>query len=144
MPGVAHIPFEDLTIGMVRELDWSVSTSDLEAFAALSGDINPLHVDPEFARARGFADRVAHGFLLGAKVSAFVGTVMPGRDCLLLEANIAWPAPFFVGDTVRIRGEIVKLSIAQRVMQIKIRAAALRLGASVVIGRGWVLCQVPS
>jgi 3-hydroxybutyryl-CoA dehydratase len=144
MAGVAHIALEDLTIGMVRELDWAVSTSDLDAFAALSGDINPLHVDSEFARARGFPDRVGHGFLLGAKVSAFVGTVMPGRDCLLLETQLAWPAPFLAGDTVRIRGEIVELSVEHRVMRIKFRATALRPGTSVVVGRGWALCQIRS
>jgi acyl dehydratase len=144
MPGVAHIAFEDLAIGMVRELDWTVCPSDLDAFATLSGDINPLHVDSEFARIRGFADRVGHGFLLGAKVSAFVGTVMPGRDCLLLETQLAWPAPFIAGDTVRIRGEIVKLSVEQRVIRIKIKATAARLGTSVVVGRGWALCQIRS
>jgi acyl dehydratase len=144
MQGVAHIPLEDLAIGMVRELEWTVSPSDLDAFATLSGDINPLHVDSEFARIRGFPDRVGHGFLLGAKVSAFVGTVMPGRDCLLLETKLAWPAPFIAGDTVRIRGEIVELSVGQRVIRIKFKATTARLGTSVVVGRGWVLCRIQS
>jgi acyl dehydratase len=129
---------------MIGELDWIVSPSDLDAFAALSGDVNPLHVDAEFARAKGFPNRVAHGFLLGAKVSAFVGTVMPGRDCLLLETLLAWPNPFFAEDTVRLRGEIVELSVLNRVTRIKIRATTARAGTSVVVGRGWALCQIRS
>jgi acyl dehydratase len=141
---VAHIALEDLAIGLARELDWQVTPRDIDSFASLSGDINPLHVDPEFARLQGFPDRVAHGFLLGAKISAFVGTVMPGRDCLLLETQLAWPSPCFAGDTVRLRGEIVELSIENRVMRIKIRATADRAGTSVVVGRGWVLCQIRS
>jgi acyl dehydratase len=141
---VAHIALEDLAVGLVRELDWTVAPGDLDAFAAVSGDINPLHVDPEFARLKGFPDRVAHGFLLGAKVSAFVGTVMPGRDCLLLETQLAWPSPCFAGDTVRLRGEIVELSKENRVMRIKMRATVARVGTSVVVGRGWVLCQTRS
>jgi acyl dehydratase len=141
---VAHLTLADLAVGMARELVWTVSTRDLDAFAALSGDINPLHVDAEFARARGFPDKVGHGFLLGAKISAFVGTVMPGRDCLLLEAKLSWPAPYIAGDTVRIRGEVVELSVQNSAMRIKIRATVDRQGASVVVGRGWALCQIRS
>lgn len=129
---------------MVREMDWIVCTSDLDAFAALSGDINPLHVDSQFARVRGFPDRVGHGFLLGAKISAFVGTVMPGRDCLLLEAKLSWPAPYLAGDIVRIRGEVVELSVENSAIRVKIRATAARQGNSVVVGRGWALCQIRS
>jgi 3-hydroxybutyryl-CoA dehydratase len=141
---VAHIPLEDLTLGLARELDWTVTSGDIDSFAALSGDMNPLHVDPEFSRLQGFPDKVAHGFLLGAKVSAFVGTVMPGRDCLLLETQLAWPSPCFAGDTVRLRGEIVELSIENRLMRIKMRATTDRAGTSVVVGRGWALCQIRS
>jgi acyl dehydratase len=143
-PRVAHIALEDLAVGLARELDWTVTPHDLDAFAALSGDVNPLHVDTEFARLRGFPDRVAHGFLLGAKISAFVGTVMPGRDCLLLETQLAWPSPCFAGDTVRLRGEIVELSTENHVMRIKMRATVERAGNSIVVGRGWVLCQTRS
>lgn len=127
---------------MFRELDWTVASSDLDAFARLSGDVNPLHVDSEFARLRGFPDRVGHGFLLGAKVSTFVGTVMPGRDCLLLETKLAWPNPFFAGDVMRLRGEIVEMSEESQVIRIKFKATAVRAGTSILVGRGWALCQI--
>jgi 3-hydroxybutyryl-CoA dehydratase len=135
---------EDLAVGLIKTLSWTITTRDIDAFALLSGDVNPLHVDSGFARDRGFPDRVAHGFLLGAKVSAFVGTVMPGRDCLLLEAQLNWPKPCFAGDTVHISGEIMELSVDSAAMRIKIRAVAVRNEASVVVGRGWVLCQIRS
>ncbi len=141
---VALLTFGDLSIGMVRELDWLVAQSDIDAFAAVSGDVNPLHVDAQFAHQAGFPDRVAHGFLLGAKISAFVGTVMPGRDCLLLESQLAWPAAIFSGDLVRIRGEIVELSEDNQVMRIKFRATATRAGRQILVGRGWTLCQIRS
>ena len=143
-PSVVHMRFADMLIGVHRDLDWRVETSDLDRFASISGDYNPLHVDAEFARSRGFPDRVAHGFLLGAKISAFVGTIMPGRDCLLLETQIAWPRPYFAGDTVNIRGEIVTTSTENRVIKIKLRATATRSGISDVIARGWALCQIQS
>jgi acyl dehydratase len=140
-PRVAHIPFEELTIGMSALMEWTIAASDIDAFANVSGDINPLHVDAAFARERGFPDRVAHGFLLGARVSAFVGTVMPGRDCLLLETQLAWPNPCYAGDVVRLRGEIAQLSPENRIMRIKFRATAMRSATAVVVGQGWTLCQ---
>jgi 3-hydroxybutyryl-CoA dehydratase len=141
---VVHMEFKDLSVGLVRELHWTVAPSDVDAFAACSGDFNPLHVDAAFARQAGFPDRVAHGFLLGAKISAFVGMVMPGRDCLLLETQLAWPAAIFSGDAIRIRGEIVELSEDNQVMRIKFRAVATRAGRELVVGRGWTLCQIRS
>ena len=135
---------EDLAVGLIKTMSWTITSHDIDAFALLSGDVNPLHVDSGFARDRGFPDRVAHGFLLGAKVSAFVGTVMPGRDCLLLESQISWPKPCFAGDTVHLSGEIMELSVDSGAMRIKIRAVAVRNAASVVVGRGWVLCQIRS
>lgn len=140
-PTAAHIPFESLQIGSSAELRWQVSEAEIDAFADLSGDHNPLHVDAAFARGRGFPDRVAHGYLLGSKVSAFVGMTMPGRDCLLLETQLAWPRPVHPGDEVTIRGEIVELSTDQRVMKIKIRATKQHDGKAVVVGRGYALCQ---
>src|SRR5215212_3865347 len=105
MSQVADLSFADLQVGMQAQLAWDVSEADIDAFASLSGDINPMHVDAAFARARGFRDRVAHGFLLGSKVSAFVGTTIPGRRCLLLEQSLAFPNAVFSGDTVTVTGE---------------------------------------
>jgi 3-hydroxybutyryl-CoA dehydratase len=141
---VAEMQFEDMSIGTHRELRWVVEGHDLDRFAALSGDHNPLHVDETFARNRGFPARVGHGLLLGAKISAFLGTIMPGRDCLLLETQIAWPHPYFAGDIVKIRGEIVTKSTENRVIKIKLRATASRVGCSLLIARGWALCQIQS
>jgi acyl dehydratase len=140
-PTAAHIPFENLQIGFSAELRWHVSDAEIDAFAAVSGDYNPLHVDATFARGRGFPDRVAHGHLLGSKVSAFVGMIMPGRDCLLLETQLAWPRPVHPGDEVTLRGEIVELSQEQRIMKIRFRATKQSDGKAVVVGRGWTLCQ---
>lgn len=138
---VEHVAYEDLRVGMSAELRWSVLAADIDSFAALSGDHNPLHVDAGFAKAHGFRDRVAHGFLLGSKVSAFVGMILPGRDCLLLETQLAWPRAIHPGDELTILGEITDLSPEQRVMKIKIRATKMDHGKMVVAGRGWVLCQ---
>jgi 3-hydroxybutyryl-CoA dehydratase len=137
----AHTPFDSIKIGLAAEIRWSVSAKEIDDFAALSGDYNPLHIDEVYARNCGFPDRVAHGFLLGSKVSAFVGMTIPGRDCFLLEAQLAWPRPIYSGDEIVIRGEVVELSTEQRIVKIKIRATRKKEDNVTVVGRGWALCQ---
>ena len=107
----------------------------------LSGDRNPLHVDADFARSRGFPDVVAHGYLLGSKVSALVGMLLPGRDCLILETTMAYPKAIHPGDSVRVVGEVDLLSPEQRVLRVKIRAHRIEAGREVLVGRGSVLCR---
>lgn len=133
--------FESLHDGMTAAFDWRVDAADIDAFAALSGDRNPLHMDPEFARASGFGDRVAHGYLLGAKVSALVGMLLPGRDCLILEQTLAYPKPIYPGDHIRIEGEVSELSLEQRIVKVRVRAYRLTGDAKTIVARGYVLCR---
>ena len=69
--------FQDIAVGMRRELSVELGSAALDAFAAATGDLNPLHMDPAFARGRGFPDRVAHGLLLSSYFSTLVGTMLP-------------------------------------------------------------------
>ncbi|HAQ33329.1 MAG TPA: acyl dehydratase, partial [Rhodospirillaceae bacterium] len=64
MINAREIAFEDLSPGVSADISWTVEVAEIESFADLSGDRNPLHMDGAYARERGFADRVAHGFLL--------------------------------------------------------------------------------
>ncbi len=140
-PAAIHLPFEALELGQRATVDWQVTREDIERFAALSGDHNPLHVDPEFARSRGFPDVVAHGYLLGAKVSSLVGMLLPGRDCLILETSMAYPKAIHPGDSVRVTGEVESLSEGQRVLSVRIRAHRTGPDGEVLVARGKVLCR---
>lgn len=141
MTPAREIDFAMLRVGMVDEMSWTVDNALVDAFAALSGDHNPLHVDAAYARANGFPDRISHGFLLGAKVSAFIGMLTPGRRCLLLEESLAFPNPVFPGDTITLRGEVVELWPEQAMMRLKVKATKTAVtGKLVVVGRGSILC----
>lgn len=142
-PSIASIDFAfgDLFLGQTASLRWTVEEEELDRFAALSGDFNEAHVLPEFARSRGYADRFAHGFLLGAKVSALVGMQLPGRNCLILEQSLSYPAPIFPGDVIDIVGTVVSLSATVQSVKVKIRASKQQDARSVVVGRGFVLCR---
>jgi 3-hydroxybutyryl-CoA dehydratase len=139
MTEVADLTIDDLPAGRSEASVWQVREDEIDAFAALSGDVNPLHMDAGYARLNGFEERVAHGYLLGAKVSGFIGTRLPGRRCLLLEASMDYPNPVYAGDEVTIEGEVAEVWPDRGLVRIRIRAHAKR-----PVGRGWVLCRVLS
>jgi len=139
MTEVADLTIDELLLGRTERATWKVREQEIDAFAALSGDVNPLHMDAGHARANGFSGRVAHGYLLGSKVSGFIGTRLPGRRCLLLETSMAFPNPIHAGDEVTIEGEVAEVWPDQNLVRIKIRARAEK-----PVGRGWVLCRVLS
>jgi 3-hydroxybutyryl-CoA dehydratase len=141
MQEAIHTPFSAFTLGQSATLDWFVTRDEIERFVQLSGDRNPLHVNPQFARAQGFPDIVAHGYLLGAKVSALVGMQLPGRDCLILETTMAYPRPCHPGNQVRIHGEIDLLSPEQKVLRVRIRAHRYEADRPQLVARGSVLCR---
>jgi 3-hydroxybutyryl-CoA dehydratase len=97
---------EQLATGVAAEFERRIDDADVDAFAELSGDRSPLHVDRAFALRRGYRDRVVHGALLAGLVSRLVGTELPGRNALLLRIRLDFPAPTFPGEAVTIRVEV--------------------------------------
>lgn len=110
------LSFAELTEGTRAEESYRITEEVYQAFLVASGDVNPLHVEDDFARAAGFEEKVAHGALLNAFVSHFVGMVMPGRRALLLSTDIRYLAPSHLGDVIRIRGEITQRVESQAVV----------------------------
>ena len=81
------------------------SQSDFDRFAALSGDDNPIHVDPEFAARSKFGRTVAHGMFLYGNVCRMLGTPLPNPDGVQVEQELMFPSPTFAGEEVEIRVE---------------------------------------
>jgi acyl dehydratase len=100
----------DLRPGLAAEIKVAVSAADLDAFAELSGDRAPLHTDADFAASRGMAGRVAHGLLLGAYVSRFLGMHLPGDLGILRRVEMDFRNPVVPPDELTIRGEVAQVS----------------------------------
>ncbi|NMM43048.1 MaoC family dehydratase [Rhodospirillaceae bacterium KN72] len=132
----------DLPVGTVRDLRWTVRAEDVDAFAALSGDFNPLHIDDDYARSQGFPARVAHGFLLGAKVSALVGMLLPGRRCLLLDHSLSYPKPVHVSDDVTLTGTVAARHEEMSLIEVKLRATVIRDEIATTVARGKATCKI--
>ena len=91
---------EDLTIGMESSYQKTITETDIDAFAALTGDTNPVHLDSEYAAITPFKARIAHGMLSAGLISTVLGTQLPGPGCIYLEQQIKFKAPVFIGDTL--------------------------------------------
>nr|MCU0987282.1 MaoC family dehydratase [Acetobacteraceae bacterium] len=76
--GNGFIYFEDLTEGMAASFSRTVTESDIVLFAGVSGDMNPVHLDAEYAEKTVFKGRIAHGMLSAAFISTVLGTKLPG------------------------------------------------------------------
>lgn len=106
--------FEDLAVGMSAAVGRTVSEADILAFAGVSGDTNPVHLDAEFAAAGMFGQRIAHGMLSAAFISTVFGTKLPGPGCIYLSQNLRFKAPVKIGDTVVARVTIKELVAGKR------------------------------
>jgi len=111
-PSAATWSLNEITEGQTFNYERVIHSSDVDAFASLTGDFSPLHMDESFARKRGFKTRVVHGALLGGLISRVIGMHLPGRNAILLALDLKFSSPIFVGDLVRICGTVVQLSIA--------------------------------
>ena len=92
---------------MTEPLDWSyelrVSEVEQATFRKLSGDENPLHFDPDYARRSGFAAPLVYGGLIVAKISGFLGSVFPGSGCVWSRLEIQFRQPLQVGQNATLR-----------------------------------------
>jgi len=96
--------------GLRDAFDFTVSMADMDAFAALSGDWNPLHTDTAFATAQGLTGRVVYGALLIAKLSQLIGMRLPGRDSMWASVMLRFHAPLYVGETATAEGAVTIMS----------------------------------
>lgn len=92
--------FEDLSIGQEGSLSNTVTADVISAFAEVSGDRNPVHVDADYAATTMFKERIAHGMLSAAYISAVFGMVLPGPGAIYISQTLNFKAPVKIGDTV--------------------------------------------
>lgn len=101
--------FEDMQEGMEASFSKTVTEADLVLFAGVTGDLNPVHIDAEFAANSMFKQRIAHGMLSAGFISTVFGTRLPGPGCIYVSQNLRFRAPVFIGDTVTARVKVTGL-----------------------------------
>ena len=92
-----------LKVGAAAEVSKTITDEDVRAFAELTGDRNPVHLDEEFAATTRFGRRIAHGMLGASLISTVLASELPGRGTVYLSQTLRFTAPVFIGDTVTAR-----------------------------------------
>ena len=101
--------FDELTVGQTAETSRVVGAADIEAFAAVSGDHNPIHLDDAYARTTTFGERIAHGMLSALFISSVIANKLPGAGAIYLGQSLRFRRPVKIGDLVVARVTIKAL-----------------------------------
>ncbi len=99
----------DYSVGDFKEIETVITPEMVAAFAALTGDYNPIHLSQEFAARTRFKQTIAHGMLLGGLISRILGTEYPGIGTIYAGQNLRFLRPVHVGNRVRVRVEMQEI-----------------------------------
>ena len=131
------ICIEDIEIGMTRSLRKVVTDRDIELFAEVSTDRNPVHLDDDYAQDTIFAGRIAHGMLTAGLVSAVIGEQLPGHGTVYLGQTLKFLGPVRPGDVVLAEVEVTGIDHSKR--RVTMDTRCLVNGKKVLIGEATVL-----
>ena len=131
------ICIEDIEIGMVRHLCKVVTDRDIEIFAEVSTDHNPIHLDDSYANNTIFGGRIAHGMLIAGLISAVIGEQLPGHGTVYLGQTLKFLGPVRPGDRVTAQVEVVEIDPGRR--RVKLDTCCLVNGKKVLAGEATVL-----
>ncbi|MGB0496746.1 MAG: MaoC family dehydratase [Rubricella sp.] len=134
------IVIEDLEVGLSRSVAKRITTREIEMFAELSTDRNPVHLDEEYAQQTIFGGCIAHGMLTAGLISAVIGEQLPGHGTVYLGQSLKFLAPVRPGDTVEATVTVAAIDHARRRVTLDCKAA---VGDTVVL-KGEALVLAPS
>lgn len=106
MSQLSNYTYDEITIGQKASYSKEIQEKDIQLFAAVSGDVNPVHLDAEFAAGTPFKERIAHGMLTGAIISAALALELPGPGTIYLGQTLRFRLPVKIGDTVTVQLEV--------------------------------------
>ncbi|MFQ5569254.1 MAG: MaoC family dehydratase [Rhodothermales bacterium] len=126
----------DLTVGQKASRSLTLTEDHVAAFAALTGDYNPLHFDEAFAAKTKFERLVVQGGLTTGLLHALVAMDMPGPGTVFLNQNWKFTAPVYIGDTITAEAEVLHVHDTKPVIQLKI-IVRRQDGQTVLEGEAW-------
>lgn len=129
---------QDLQVGQTASIAKTVTETDIVLYAGLSTDINPVHLNEDFARTTPFKTRIAHGMLTAGFISAVLANKLPGPGTVYLGQTLKFKAPVRAGDTVVATATIKEVLVEKRRTIVE---TICRVGDTVVLeGEATLLC----
>jgi 3-hydroxybutyryl-CoA dehydratase len=132
--------FEDLSLGMSHETHHKITENDIQLFAEVSGDHNPLHMDEEYASKTSFGQRIAHGALTASYISGILGNNLPGPGSIFTGLSMRFRRPVYIGSDVTVRAEVTEL--LERGNRVTLKVTCIVDGKAAISGEAKVM--VPS
>jgi phosphate acetyltransferase len=137
-PLIENRTFDEIGVGDSATLERTLSWRDIELFAVMSGDVNPAHVDTEYARTDRFHGIVAHGMWGASLISALLGTRLPGPGTIYLEQTLCFRHSVSVGDAITVSVVVASKDAAHHRVVLDCRCVNQR-GETVIDGTASVL-----
>lgn len=132
--------FEDMSVGMTHQTEHVITEKDIELFAEVSGDRNPLHMDEEFAKKTPFGQRIAHGALTASYISGILGNDLPGPGSIFVGLNMRFRRPVLIGSLVIVKVEVTEMR--ERGNRVTLKVSCNVDGKAAISGEAMVM--VPS
>ncbi|GAB3475931.1 MaoC family dehydratase [Marinomonas epiphytica] len=131
------IQLNELTLDQSAELTRIVSQDDVQLFAQVTGDCNPVHLDEDYAANTSFEKPIAHGMLTAGFISAVIGTKLPGPGCIYLDQSLKFRAPVYIGQEVTTR--VTVSDINERRRRVTLKTVCECEGKIVVTGEATIM-----
>jgi 3-hydroxybutyryl-CoA dehydratase len=129
---------DELKVGDSAQISKTITETDINDFARVTGDFNPVHLDQTYAEKTTFKGRIAHGLLSVGLLSTVLGNILPGHGTIYLSQEVKFLAPVRIGDTITARVEVIELIPAKN--RAKFRTTCMNQdGKLVVDGIAWAM-----
>ena len=117
---IKHYSYKDINVGQTESFEVKVTEEMMQKFCQISGDINPLHCDSEYARLKGYQDKVAYGMLTATFLSTLAGVWLPGEKSLIHQVEAEFPNPVYIGDSLKVEGTVKEKNDTFRFIILKV------------------------
>jgi acyl dehydratase len=111
-----ELSYDDISIGQQESFIIKITESMVEKFSNLSGDLNPLHMDNEFAESSSFNKRIVHGMLLASFFSQLIGMKLPGKNALYFSQTLNFRSPCYIDDEIEVIGKVTAKSDSTQII----------------------------
>ena len=112
--------YEEIETGHKESFTVTLTEEMMASFKDITGDINPLHNDEEYATSKGYKGKVAYGMLTGSLLSTLAGVYLPGRRSLIQEVKITFAKPVYIGDTLTVEGLVEEKNDTYSLLMLKV------------------------